>query len=214
MSPHPNPIPDHHQSLQRYTLHPRASKPPHMRQPTPPVPTKVHTLPSATTALIPSRPIASFVEPIPSTFPADVHTARLRPRSAGAQPQLACGKSIFVQVISVKFRPQQMKPGTATTEYAAATIATPNHRAHHPAPFIYARRANKMPPPASTGPYTATSYSLLRRFYAPTEPAPTTYRDKQRRTQTSQHHPLPPSFFLVYRLHLRSAAAGATSTHL
>ena len=38
-------------------------------------------------------------------------------------------------------RPQLAKVATATTEYAAATTAATNHRAHHPAPFSCARSA-------------------------------------------------------------------------
>ena len=140
-----------------------------------------------------------------------MHTARLRPRSAGAQAQLACD-DIPVEVISVKFRPQQVKAATATTEYAAVT----NSRAQPPRPpsgaFSLRSLCSYPGEHAIRILHRAIHRHTRRRLHAPTESAPTTYRAEQRRTQTPQNHALLPPFFHVYRLHLRAAGATATST--
>ena len=63
--------------------------------------------PTATTELVPLRLIVSLFDIMVLTFPPFVHTARLRPRSAGAQPQLTCGnlRVGFVEFSTLKFRP-------------------------------------------------------------------------------------------------------------
>lgn len=58
----------------------------------------------------------------------------LRPRSVGAQPQLACG-DIPVEVFYVKFRPQQVKPRRLLKSIPPPRQPRNNHRAHHPEPF-------------------------------------------------------------------------------